>query len=834
MKHTTKSSREETLMTKVSLYRSLKKRTMRFSFSKRQLFTISLLACLLATTTLTVHSGNAQTNQAFPDWTSVAPDFFNLSPATTEPVLTASMVNDRSNVAYVADPFLFRESSNWYMFFEVDLGEAPSIPADIGLATSSDGLHWTYQHIVLDESFHLAYPYVFKWNDTYYMIPETFDQNAVKLYKATNFPNTWTFVANIASGPGYVDSSIFRYNNTWWLFTSDSSNNMRLYYSDNLANPSSWHSHPMNPIISNDASKTRGGGRVVLFNGSTIIRLAQKDDVVYGQSVRAFQVDTLTTTSYAEHEISQSPLVQASGSGWNKDGMHTLDPWWTGNRWLAVVDGVSYSPSEVWSIGIYASPVIQCQLTMSTNYGSVSPGNGTQDIGSTITITATPPTASLGEQYVFLGWSGTGTGSYTGTNNPASITMNGNITETAQWKIQYYLTVTSTYDSPSPVSGWFDTGSSITESVATPVSGGVGTQYVCTGWTGTGSAPASGTASALTFTITAPSNVTWNWKTQYYLTVTSANGTAGGSGWYDSGASAYATVTPLVVPGAVGTQYNFTAWSGDASGATSPSNAIVMNSPKNATANWITQYYLIVYSPFGSPSPVSGWYDSGQNITAVAASPLSGGIGTQYVCTGWTGTGSVPASGSASAVTFTISAASNITWNWKTQYQVSFVADPSTAAATSPSGTNVWQDTGSISIEATSYAGYRFSSWSADTTNITFAFPTLSSTTATINGSGTITANIASAPVTTPTPTYTPTQTVSPTSTPTLSPFPTPILSPSQSPTVGPSSSPSQSPSTGNNASPYLVYEAVGALAVGGAIAVVIAVRAIYKRKQIS
>ena len=33
--------------------------------------------------------------------------------------------------------------------------------------------------------------------------------------------------------------------------------------------------------------------------------------------------------------------------------------------------------------------------------------------------------------YSFAGWTGSGTGSYSGTNNPASITMNGPITENA-------------------------------------------------------------------------------------------------------------------------------------------------------------------------------------------------------------------------------------------------------------------------------------------------------------------------------------------------------------------------------------------------------------------
>ena len=65
---------------------------------------------------------------------------------------------------------------------------------------------------------------------------------------------------------------------------------------------------------------------------------------------------------------------------------------------------------------------------------------------------------------------------------------------------------------------------------------------------------------------------------------------------------------------------------------------------------------------------------------------------------------------------------------------------------TSPSGTNVWEDPGSLSIFATtSLVDYEFSSWSADTGSITFELPSASSAIATINGPGTITANFASA-----------------------------------------------------------------------------------------
>jgi hypothetical protein len=312
----------------------------------------------------------------------------------------------------------------------------------------------------------------------------------------------------------------------------------------------------------------------------------------------------------------------------------------------------------------------QYYLTVSSAYGSTD-GQGWYDSGSTAYATLAPLTVAgaSGVQYVFTQWSGDASGSTSPSN---AITMSGPKTATADWKTQYYFTVSSAYDSPTPLSGWFDSGTEITANVTSPSAGPSGTQHVCTGWSGTGSVPASGSSTTVTFFITQPSNITWNWKTQYYLTVSSAHGTVDGQGWYDSGSTAYATVSPLTVAGSSGTQYVFTMWSGDASGSTSPSSAIVMSGPKTATANWKTQYYLTVSSAYDSPTPTSGWFDSGTGINESVTSPASGPSGTQYVCTGWIGSGSVPSGGLETSVFFILSQPSSITWNWKTQCRVTF------------------------------------------------------------------------------------------------------------------------------------------------------------------
>ena len=301
-------------------------------------------------------AGGVSSNEAtltldyLPDWrgTPYGPFVLTPYPGIAQPVLKAQNVTDIS-AGIVADPFLFYDKGLWHLFFEAT--ENPSGLGRIGLATSPNGLQWTYKKIVLKENFHLSFPQVFSHNGQHFMIPETSQAYSVRLYRATNFPEGWQLVSTLIQGRPFVDPQIVRYNNTWWIFVSDTSNgNCYLYYSDNLT--SGWTQHPWSPVV-RGTDKARGGGRVFVYNGEAVIRLAQDDSNSYGRSVRAFQVDTLTRTSYSEHEIPQSPVLRGGSAFWNQGGMHHLDPWWTGSGWLCAVDG--YHAGYDWSIGIYTT-----------------------------------------------------------------------------------------------------------------------------------------------------------------------------------------------------------------------------------------------------------------------------------------------------------------------------------------------------------------------------------------------------------------------------------------------------------------------------------------------
>ncbi|MEM3666767.1 MAG: SdrD B-like domain-containing protein, partial [Candidatus Bathyarchaeia archaeon] len=198
---------------------------------------------------------------------------------------------------------------------------------------------------------------------------------------------------------------------------------------------------------------------------------------------------------------------------------------------------------------------------------------------------------------------------------------------------------------------------------------------------------------------------------------------------------------PLTFEWAVGSPHNFS-WSSpvevtsgkcylwtSTSGLSGLQNGeiIVPTEGGNITGNYKSQYYLTVISPYGNPTPSSGWFDAGIEINASVTSPWpDGAVGIRHVCTGWTGTGSVPTSGTETSVTFTINEPSSITWNWKTQYLLTVGTNPpglSPQPTRNPPGeagpANSWwyDNSTSVTLTAQQVEGYEFNSWSVNNVN---------------------------------------------------------------------------------------------------------------------
>jgi hypothetical protein len=258
-------------------------------------------------------------------------------PNNLNPVLTRNDIID-VKALFVADPFMIKVENIWYMFFEIYNGSNGK--GEIGSARSPDGLKWAYDSVVLEEPFHLSYPYVFSWEDEIYMIPEAGSSLSIRIYKAKNFPLAWEFIGTLLSGQQFLDSSIIFYDNLWWLFTEAGGSfrfdTLRLFFADNLHGK--WTEHPQSPVIKGNPHIARPAGRINIYEGK-LVRYTQDCYPRYGTQVRAFQIE-ISKKNYQETEALDRPILVPSKNGWNADGMHHIDAHslHTG-EWLACVDG---------------------------------------------------------------------------------------------------------------------------------------------------------------------------------------------------------------------------------------------------------------------------------------------------------------------------------------------------------------------------------------------------------------------------------------------------------------------------------------------------------------
>ena len=231
----------------------------------------------------------------------------------------------------------------------------------------------------------------------------------------------------------------------------------------------------------------------------------------------------------------------------------------------------------------------QYYLTMTHGTGgTVSPTSGWRNSGATVSISATP-TNNNQVSYSFADWTGSGAGSYSGTNNLASITMNGPITESAaftQNPVQVTVQTNSagrtfTVDgSPYTAAQSFSwqPDSSHTTATTSPQNGDTGVRYVWTNWSDGG---------AISHTVAPTTNKTYtaNFGTQYYLTMT--HGTGGTvsptSGWRGSGSTVSISAMPA-------SGYHFNNWTGSGTGSYSGTNnpaSITMDGPITEAATFI-------------------------------------------------------------------------------------------------------------------------------------------------------------------------------------------------------------------------------------------------------
>lgn len=198
-----------------------------------------------------------------------------------------------------------------------------------------DGSAWSAPATVLDTNTHASYPYVFAREGNVFCIPETFEANAVRLYRARDFPRAWEYVATLIEGLPAVDSTLFDYGGRLWIFcTTQDASAARLmaFHSDALLGP--WQAHRRNPIKI-DVRSARPAGAPFWVDGA-FYRPAQDCSHTYGGRVAINRVLSLSPTEFLEETVAH---VEPDASSDYRHGLHTIS--FAGR--YCVIDGKRWS-----------------------------------------------------------------------------------------------------------------------------------------------------------------------------------------------------------------------------------------------------------------------------------------------------------------------------------------------------------------------------------------------------------------------------------------------------------------------------------------------------------
>jgi hypothetical protein len=204
-----------------------------------------------------------------------------------------------------ADPFPIEVNNNVYIFAEQKKG-----------VQNGEIICFKYENysnlfknlgVVLNQPFHLSYPFVFQYDTGIYMVPESGSINKVILYESKEFPFKWVQKKVLLDNVTAFDATLHLHEGIWYMFATVKSNpgisaneQLNIYYTNDLIH-GEWKSHKMNPV-KHDVRGARPAGRIFIYN-NRLFRPGQIASFKYGYGVQFYEIITLNPDAYEEVKV---------------------------------------------------------------------------------------------------------------------------------------------------------------------------------------------------------------------------------------------------------------------------------------------------------------------------------------------------------------------------------------------------------------------------------------------------------------------------------------------------------------------------------------------------
>ena len=220
-----------------------------------------------------------------------------------------------------ADPFMIEHNGHKALFFEEfssELGRGHIAAMELRPDGSFD-----VPVNVLMCPYHLSYPFVFEFDGSVFMIPESAEVEKVEVFRCTQFPDAWELHATLLDGVRAYDTTLVEHDGLWWMFMTvqqggnSPNDELHLYYANSPFED--WTPHRLNPI-GLDARNSRPAGKLFRENGR-LYRPAQDCSGRYGRAIVIREVRCMTTTEYEEITASD---ISAAWAG-DAHATHTVN-----------------------------------------------------------------------------------------------------------------------------------------------------------------------------------------------------------------------------------------------------------------------------------------------------------------------------------------------------------------------------------------------------------------------------------------------------------------------------------------------------------------------------
>lgn len=234
-----------------------------------------------------------------------------------------------------ADPCVISWDNRNYIF--VEEMEFSDMKGFISVMELSKDGSFTQPSSIIVRPYHVSYPQVFRYNDSFYMLLESSANRSIELYVCKDFPHKWEFESTLMSDVNGVDPTICYIDGLWWLFVSidhcdgNAYDQLFAYYAETPYGP--WSPQKKNPIVS-DVRRARPAGQIINLEGQWLRPAQDCSSGTYGRAISINKILHLSPDDYREVEVAMIEPTWMRGLV----GTHTLSI----DNDLIVVDGYHY------------------------------------------------------------------------------------------------------------------------------------------------------------------------------------------------------------------------------------------------------------------------------------------------------------------------------------------------------------------------------------------------------------------------------------------------------------------------------------------------------------